>query len=268
MYRFHLHSFGTFDSSHHIGPACWPHFDLFCLNSGEVRLELGGKPPIKLESGDVVLIYPHTPFKGDSCGKEAVASVQHFSLDSPKPAFLPECLADLPKQHNGYEWRRGADTQLLRDIKRAIRLASLEASATTHAIREALHSMILITIRIGLAGFPDGSCTAMGNLKETARWALEQRKGSLSAVDLSTHAGLSPSRFRERFQRDLGTTPREFLKDLRLNEGKRLLRETRRPIKEIAERCGYGDLVAFSRAFKTRFATSPACYRKEASPKG
>ncbi|MEH3120132.1 MAG: AraC family transcriptional regulator ligand-binding domain-containing protein [Methylorubrum populi] len=41
-----------------------------------------------------------------------------------------------------------------------------------------------------------------------------------------------------------------------------LLRESRRPIGEIAARLGYAETAAFSRAFKTRFGTSPYAFRR------
>lgn len=267
MYRFHLHSFGTFDNDHLIGPACWPHFDLFCLHAGRVGLQFTSGQSLELSPGELVLIYPHTAFSGRPLEDMAVASVQHFSLDNPADPRPPDCLADLAGLSSGFETHAG-DAQLLDDIKRAIDLAGAEAADAAHAAREALHSLILITMRNGPTGSAHGPYAAMDKLQNTARWAMQQSDRSLSAVDLARHAGLSPSRFRERFQQETGATPREFLRSLRLNEGKRLLRETRLPVKEIAERCGYGDLVAFSRAFQRRFATTPARYRRESAPLG
>lgn len=268
MYQFHLYSLGTFDADHPIGPAQWPYFDLFSLHSGRVTIEFAEAAPLTLTEGDVVLIYPHTPFKGVPLDKEALASVQHFSLDPSQVHRLPDCLADLPARQGGFELHTAPDPQILLDIKRAIRLAGNDAKKATQALRESLHTLILIALRNGFTRLSQGGSSAADTIRETANWALQQADRSLSAVDLARHAGLSPSRFRERFHRELGMTPRDFLKDLRMNEGKRLLRETRRPIKEIAERCGYGDLVAFSRAFQARFATTPARYRKESAPRG
>ncbi|MDQ8737635.1 helix-turn-helix domain-containing protein [Paenibacillus sp. LHD-38] len=55
----------------------------------------------------------------------------------------------------------------------------------------------------------------------------------------------------------------DFLIDIRLNEAKRLLAETRRPIQDIAVEVGYTSAISFTRVFKKVVGSSPGEYRTE-----
>ncbi|MCA0757210.1 helix-turn-helix domain-containing protein [Paenibacillus sp. N4] len=59
----------------------------------------------------------------------------------------------------------------------------------------------------------------------------------------------------------------DFLIDIRLNEAKRLLAETRRPVQEIAEDVGYASAISFTRVFKKVVGSSPGEYRSESLKK-
>lgn len=56
-----------------------------------------------------------------------------------------------------------------------------------------------------------------------------------------------------------------YARDQRLRRSRRLLRDTRMSIGEVALRCGYGDLPAFGKAFKRRFDRSPGEWRRMAT---
>ncbi|WP_169082381.1 helix-turn-helix domain-containing protein [Paenibacillus sp. PL91] len=55
----------------------------------------------------------------------------------------------------------------------------------------------------------------------------------------------------------------DFLIYIRLNEAKRLLVETRRPVQSIAEEVGYTSAISFTRVFKKVIGCSPGEYRSE-----
>ncbi|MGO4185091.1 helix-turn-helix domain-containing protein [Paenibacillus sp. TAF43_2] len=55
----------------------------------------------------------------------------------------------------------------------------------------------------------------------------------------------------------------DFLIDIRLNEAKRLLKETRRTVQDIAEEVGYTSAISFTRVFKKVVGCSPGEYRSE-----
>jgi transcriptional regulator GlxA family with amidase domain len=74
--------------------------------------------------------------------------------------------------------------------------------------------------------------------------------------------GLSPRRLETLFRAALGTTPGAHGLDLRLTAARRMLTDTRHPLAEVALRTGFSSPATLSRAFKTRFATSPGSLRR------
>jgi AraC-like DNA-binding protein len=74
-------------------------------------------------------------------------------------------------------------------------------------------------------------------------------------------AHLSRSALGERFQRELGRSPAQVLRDIRMQRARRLLAEEARSVGDIGRAVGYGSTAAFSRAFSAQHGTSPQEWR-------
>lgn len=61
--------------------------------------------------------------------------------------------------------------------------------------------------------------------------------------------------------REMNSTFKELLNDMRLGEASRLLRETENPVSEIAFAVGYGSIPHFNRVFRERFGCAPLAYQ-------
>ena len=85
---------------------------------------------------------------------------------------------------------------------------------------------------------------------------------SLSMISIAAMFDLSERTLTRRFQRAAGTTPWQYLLNLRLSEAESLLRTTNLSITEIAAEVGMVDLAHFSRQFKKANRLSPSEYRK------
>ena len=79
--------------------------------------------------------------------------------------------------------------------------------------------------------------------------------------DLQNYIGIKKSLFLKTFRNMTGTTPIQYILDLRLDYAKDLLIETDLPISQISEKCGFSDPFYFSRCFKKRYSLSPREYR-------
>ena len=80
---------------------------------------------------------------------------------------------------------------------------------------------------------------------------------------LASEIGLSYSRFHHLFKEKMGVPPGHFIKRARLCEAKRLLDQSRIPIKEVMFSVGFVDASHFCRDFKTLTGLSPTNYRKQ-----
>lgn len=90
---------------------------------------------------------------------------------------------------------------------------------------------------------------------------------NLTVSDLAAQAGVSPSYLRQIFTSHLGMSPQEAIIQKRMSVAKKMLKETRDPISEIAQKCGYTDQSAFCKVFKKTQEISPLRYRKQSKIK-
>jgi transcriptional regulator GlxA family with amidase domain len=77
---------------------------------------------------------------------------------------------------------------------------------------------------------------------------------------LARAAGLSPRALERRFRAELGTTPRRWVQERRLERARRLL-EDGATVQEACSGAGYEDLPSFVRLFRRRTSWTPGRYR-------
>lgn len=96
--------------------------------------------------------------------------------------------------------------------------------------------------------------------------AIEQMERSaqddLGLAELAESAGMSPFKFLRMFKKEAGVTPYRFLLRARIRQAVALLRDTSRPVTDIAFDVGFGDLSNFINAFRREVGCSPSQYRK------
>ena len=84
----------------------------------------------------------------------------------------------------------------------------------------------------------------------------------LSVSALTTAFGMGKTALYQTFSDQFGCTVAEYVRSLRIEEAKRLLRETDRPITQIAGDVGFGDYNYFCRCMKKSLGMSARTYRE------
>lgn len=84
---------------------------------------------------------------------------------------------------------------------------------------------------------------------------------SLSIKDLSSQAHLSPYYYAHLFKRETGSSPIEYIAQLKIKIAKTMLKTSQITISEIAESLGYSSSSSFINAFTSRIGTSPMKFR-------
>lgn len=92
-------------------------------------------------------------------------------------------------------------------------------------------------------------------------WAGRHLAEPLSVEVLAAAAHMSTRTFVRSFRAATGTTPATWVRTRRLDEARRLLETTDRPIDTIAAECGIGSPVTLRQNFSAAFKTSPSQYR-------
>ncbi len=83
-----------------------------------------------------------------------------------------------------------------------------------------------------------------------------------TVIELAREAALSRSTFFERFRRELGVTPMDYLLGWRMALAKDLLRRERAGVARVADQVGYSSASTFSTAFARHVGMPPMLYAR------
>jgi len=86
----------------------------------------------------------------------------------------------------------------------------------------------------------------------------------LTNVDLAELMHLHPVYFCRWFRDRVGQAPQQYVRQCRLEAGKRLLEKTDDPVGAIAQEVGFYDAAHFSHAFCRSYSLTPTQYRAAA----
>lgn len=86
-----------------------------------------------------------------------------------------------------------------------------------------------------------------------------------SVEQMADEVGLSRSQLHRKMKALTGITPSDFLRNLRLEQAARLLRERKSNVSQVAYSVGFNSLGNFSKAFKQHFGMPPTEYASSAS---
>jgi transcriptional regulator GlxA family with amidase domain len=93
---------------------------------------------------------------------------------------------------------------------------------------------------------------------EIVAWVMKNLDADLSVEMLARRACMCPSHFSKVFKSILGESPRDFVRNLRLNEARRKLLRRQKTIRTVSESVGFGKSGGFHEAFQRRFGMRPS----------
>jgi transcriptional regulator GlxA family with amidase domain len=92
-------------------------------------------------------------------------------------------------------------------------------------------------------------------------WINGHLASDLSLSVLADQAGMSERSFSRHYAQATGQTPARAVERLRVEAARRLLSESRLPVKRVAQRCGFGAEETMRRGFLRLLAVTPQDYR-------
>jgi AraC family transcriptional regulator len=100
-------------------------------------------------------------------------------------------------------------------------------------------------------------------LRQITDWIAEHLTEEFSLDRLAARAGLSRFHFQRLFKAATGVPPSQYHINLRMNEARRLLRETKMGVVDVALEVGYANPSHFARLFRRETGLSPSDYRRQ-----
>jgi transcriptional regulator GlxA family with amidase domain len=101
-----------------------------------------------------------------------------------------------------------------------------------------------------------------GLLTKLHPWIVAHLSEDLSVERLAFQSNMSPRNFARQFLKDAGLTPAKFVEKLRVEMARKLLEESDLSIKQVAQKCGLGNLINMRRVFLRNLMVTPSDYRR------
>jgi transcriptional regulator GlxA family with amidase domain len=139
-------------------------------------------------------------------------------------------------------------------------------SAIAHAVAREL---VLFLLRPG--GQPQLSislvaqASEMRALQELQLWIAEHPQKKLSVADLAARVSMSQRNFERVFTREVGTTPSQYVLQIRVEACRRMLEHSDKGFKQIAAAAGFGSADSMRRVFVRLLGVTPQRYRAQVS---
>jgi AraC-like DNA-binding protein len=257
----------------------------FCaVLDGTVRLEVRGREPLLIPSGDFVLIpaaydfttsstapappegFDSVPIEvrpnvfrlGDPAAEPDVRMlVGYCSFGSTDAALLVSLLPSLIHS-------RG-EARLTTLIQLAVEESRADRAARDVVLARLMEVLFIEALRSSGPHCPCGILRGLGDERVAAaiRHIHEQPTAPWTIASLAHAAAMSRSAFFDRFRQTVGMAPMEYLLHWRMVLAKQLLKHEQASIAEVARRVGYGSASTFSVAFTRHVGMSPSLYARE-----
>lgn len=100
--------------------------------------------------------------------------------------------------------------------------------------------------------------------KKATRFVVDNISNSaLTLDDFAEAMGMSRSVLYQKMKEKFDTTPMNFVQQIRLEQARKLMRETSMPISQISYQCGFSNPKYFSRCFRNLTGMTPKDFRKK-----
>lgn len=119
-----------------------------------------------------------------------------------------------------------------------------------------------ILVRLGRGVRGENAGVLRHRLEKSVEYIHHHYTEELRVTDLAELEHLCESRYRELFREAFGCPPTEYIIGLRTAHAEDLLTTTDLSVTEVAELCGYGDVLYFCRLFHRKIGMSPGMFRR------
>ena len=160
----------------------------------------------------------------------------------------------------------GWQQEALEATERAWQACAQEPDGYEFAVRDALSRLVLLVRKNGTPKdaqpMPEKVQRDNERIKRMLRYIQHNFSSPITVAEIAAAAAVSESECLRCFHATIGSTPIQFLKQLRLQRAAALLAGGAEKISDIAETCGFLDMSYFARSFRAHYGCTPGEYRQ------
>ena len=238
-------------------PHSHPQYELHAVFSGKATLEQEGRSPVVMESGDCILIPPHT-YHLRRLGSDETHCCTLY-IDSPKGVSL-----------------RVEEHKCIRMVCAPLLMEYLNALESEFAVRQigsdgsiqSLLTLLLVAVIRELSNLPKSFCMTKPSVLAQREESIDNYFAShyfqdISAKDLAAYLGITTRQLARIMQKRYGCTFRQHLLETRLYHARQQLSNTDLSVLQIANNCGFSCQGAFATAFRKQAGCTPSQFRDQ-----
>ncbi len=225
---------------------------LMYINEGHLRADINGES-VRVGASDILIFPPKYKYRYTLSGNGAISYYYVHFTGSHAARLLEQIgFGALPTVCHA-----GHSEEALRGFS-----DMLAAFARGDDFRDLSTAVALEHILISLARACRAAKSPMP-LERSIAYVKTFYTEDIRIPELAAMEGLSVSRYNTIFKATTGTSPIQYIADLRIKHACSLLMATNLHVKEIGETVGYRDNHFFSRVFKEKTGLSPQKYREK-----
>ncbi|MEN6548348.1 MAG: AraC family transcriptional regulator [Armatimonadia bacterium] len=237
-----------------------PGYELAYVMDGALLLWLEDRC-LRAGSGDMLVVPPRTPHREET-PEDSFSEVIYLGtmLRAPSGRGRVFPLPIAPLLHLG----RGniVEQRLLQIVAEVQQRAPGYTRIVSGAVLEVFWHLARATAGIAPPEADRPTTLALPNFAREAQDYLTRHYAEpLSIDDVARHFHLSRQYFSKLFRRFTEQSPHSYLTQIRLQQARALLDDTKLTIQEVAARVGFADPYYFARAFRVHCGLTPTQYR-------
>ena len=222
------------------------------LMGGNMRAVSDGKL-VKMEEGDFILYYPHTPYYYE--GSEASYYYWVHFTGSETLRLCQSCQLE-----NGKIYKPGPRKRLVSTFERMFQDFIIRDKYFEISLGQSLIKLILDAARLIAEGSGETEDDRMNRIIAAIHKNISEE---ISVSSLAEEEYISEGHLRALFHKRYGMSPKQYITALRISSAKQLLEDSNMTITEVAEQVGIRDPLYFSRFFRQETGLSPKMYRNK-----
>ena len=228
---------------------------LLYVDQGSLHVSVDGKE-YHLQQGEMILIGAdqwHSFYADMDTAPRYISSM--FSLD----------MGDLSSLYN---CKHTATQKMLSLLQQMSREQEAMDTFSNDIVMAHLHYLLLLLLREkhNPVGGKIQSSNAVHSendiIRRAQRYIASHIREKLSVPIVAKHVDVSPSYLTALFHKNLQISPGEYIRRIKLQESKQMIRENNLNFTEIAAELRYSTVHHFSRQFKEKFGITPTEYAK------